>query len=70
MRVAHIVAAFGLVVVVQVALIVAMAQIGSFVPAESACLSPVDAIHTRMGASDNLERYTSQRARALRPVWQ
>lgn len=40
----------------QVALIVAMAQIGSFVPAESACLSPVDAIHTRMGASDNLER--------------
>lgn len=41
----------------KVALIVTMAQIGSFVPAEAANLSPVDAIYTRMGASDNLERY-------------
>jgi len=40
----------------QVALIVIMAQIGSFVPAEAASISPVDAIFTRMGASDNLER--------------
>ncbi len=38
----------------QVALIVVMAQIGSFVPAEYARLGIVDKIFTRIGASDNL----------------
>lgn len=38
----------------QVALIVLMAHIGSFVPAESAKISLTDKIFTRVGASDNL----------------
>ncbi len=38
----------------QNALIVIMAQIGSFVPAESAKIGIVDKIFTRIGASDNL----------------
>jgi DNA mismatch repair protein MutS len=38
----------------QVALIVLMAQIGSFVPAREAKIGVVDRIFTRVGASDNL----------------
>ena len=38
----------------QVALIVLMAQIGSFVPAKSAHIGVVDRIFTRIGASDDL----------------
>ena len=40
----------------QVALITLMAQIGSFVPADSAKIGVVDRIYTRVGASDNLAR--------------
>jgi DNA mismatch repair protein MutS len=40
----------------QTALIVLMAQMGSFVPATRARLSIVDRIFTRIGASDNLAR--------------
>jgi DNA mismatch repair protein MutS len=38
----------------QVALIVLLASIGSFVPAGSCRLGPIDAIHTRIGAADDL----------------
>jgi DNA mismatch repair protein MutS len=38
----------------QVALIVLLASIGSFVPAAACRLGPIDAIHTRIGASDDL----------------
>src|SRR6185369_13907593 len=40
----------------QTALILLMAQMGSFVPARSARLSVVDRIFTRIGAADNLAR--------------
>ncbi len=38
----------------QVALIVLLAHIGSFVPAAKACIGPVNQIFTRIGASDDL----------------
>ena len=38
----------------QIALIVLMAHIGSFVPATKAVIGPVDQIFTRIGASDDL----------------
>lgn len=38
----------------QVALIVLMAQIGSFVPAKEASIGIVDRIYTRVGAADNI----------------
>ena len=40
----------------QTALIVLMAQMGSFVPAQSATIGIVDKVFTRVGASDNLSR--------------
>jgi DNA mismatch repair protein MutS len=40
----------------QTALIVILAQMGSFVPARSARLSIIDRVFTRIGASDNLAR--------------
>lgn len=40
----------------QVALIAIMAQVGSFVPASSAKLHVLDAVYTRMGASDNIQQ--------------
>ena len=40
----------------QAALIAIMAQMGSFVPAESATLPLIDRVFTRIGASDNLAR--------------
>ncbi|MEZ4947072.1 MAG: DNA mismatch repair protein MutS [Cyclobacteriaceae bacterium] len=40
----------------QTALIVLMAQIGSFVPAKAAKIGIVDKVFTRVGASDNLSR--------------
>ncbi len=40
----------------QTALIVLMAQTGSFVPAENASIGVVDKIFTRVGASDNLSK--------------
>lgn len=40
----------------QTALIVLMAQMGSFVPAEAASIGIVDKVFTRVGASDNLSR--------------
>ncbi len=40
----------------QTALIVLLAQIGSYVPAENAIIGTVDKIFTRVGASDNLSQ--------------
>jgi DNA mismatch repair protein MutS len=40
----------------QVALLVLMAQAGSFIPAKRACIGVVDKIFTRVGASDELIR--------------
>ena len=38
----------------QVALIVLLASMGSYVPAKACTLGPIDAIHTRIGAADDL----------------
>ncbi|MDP2416923.1 MAG: DNA mismatch repair protein MutS [Hydrogenophaga sp.] len=38
----------------QVAVIVLLASMGSYVPAQSCRLGPIDAIHTRIGAADDL----------------
>ncbi|WP_245213756.1 DNA mismatch repair protein MutS [Rhodoferax sp. AJA081-3] len=38
----------------QVALIVLLASVGSYVPAAACRLGPIDAIHTRIGAADDL----------------
>ena len=38
----------------QVAIIVLLAATGSFVPAEACRIGPIDAIHTRIGAADDL----------------
>ncbi|MBT2322635.1 DNA mismatch repair protein MutS [Variovorax paradoxus] len=38
----------------QVAIVVLLASIGSHVPAEACRLGPIDAIHTRIGAADDL----------------
>ena len=38
----------------QVALIVLLASVGSYVPARSCRLGPIDAIHTRIGAADDV----------------
>lgn len=43
----------------QVALIVLLAHIGSFVPAKSAQIGPIDRIFTRIGASDDLAKSQS-----------
>ncbi|MBK1637434.1 DNA mismatch repair protein MutS, partial [Rhodovulum adriaticum] len=40
----------------QIALIILMAQIGSFIPAKACDISISDAIFTRIGASDNLSK--------------
>jgi DNA mismatch repair protein MutS len=40
----------------QAALIVLLAHIGSFVPADAATLGPIDRIFTRIGAGDDLSR--------------
>jgi DNA mismatch repair protein MutS len=40
----------------QNALIILMAQCGSFVPASNCSFTPIDAIFTRIGASDDLSR--------------
>jgi len=43
----------------QVALIVLLASMGSHVPAQACRLGPIDAIHTRIGASDDLSNAQS-----------
>jgi len=40
----------------QVALLVIMAQMGSFIPADSACIGIVDKIFTRIGAQDEISK--------------
>ena len=40
----------------QTAIIVLMAQMGAFVPAEKACIGCVDKVFTRVGASDNISQ--------------
>ena len=46
----------------QAAILMIMAQIGSFIPASEASISPVDRIFTRVGASDDIS--TGQKVRS------
>ena len=41
----------------QTALIVLMAQVGSYIPADRAEIGVVDKLFTRVGASDNISKY-------------
>uniref|UniRef100_A0A023GBR9 Putative mismatch repair msh3 n=1 Tax=Amblyomma triste TaxID=251400 RepID=A0A023GBR9_AMBTT len=43
----------------QVALIVIMAHIGSYVPADAAAISLIDGVYVRMGAEDDITRWRS-----------
>lgn len=43
----------------QVALVVIMAHLGSYVPAESAAISLIDGVYIRMGAEDDITRWRS-----------
>ena len=43
----------------QVALIVLLAHIGSFVPADKVCISLTDRLFTRVGATDNIAKQQS-----------
>ena len=42
----------------RLALVVLLAAMGSYVPAQACRLGPVDAIHTRIGAADDLAKAT------------
>lgn len=45
--------------VLQVALLVILAQIGCYVPASFMALSPYDSLHTRIGTADSIESNAS-----------
>eukprot|EP00039_Didymoeca_costata_P025316 m.12944 g.12944 ORF g.12944 m.12944 type:complete len:1035 (+) comp4758_c0_seq1:48-3152(+) len=50
----------------QVALISVLAQVGSYVPATSATITPLDAVYIRMGAEDNIFEKSSTFMHELR----
>ena len=53
----------------QVAQIALLAYCGSFVPAKSACLGPLDRIFTRIGASDDLAGGRSTFMQRFDEIW-